>query len=134
MTELIRDTPFGHLVRFVTRNKYLQFAEEKDPSVWTRYIDEKKSGHLAHHGDTSAPEDGTDMSGLGGVRTREDQFALEPPANHHAFRTSSSSSSRTRVGDESGDVNHASGIRVDPEKGKDIHLVSWYGPDDPEVC
>jgi MFS transporter, DHA1 family, multidrug resistance protein len=30
-------------------------------------------------------------------------------------------------------INTASGKPVDPEKGRDIHLVDWYGPDDPEV-
>jgi hypothetical protein len=25
-------------------------------------------------------------------------------------------------------------VRVDPEKGKDLHVVDWYGPDDPQVC
>jgi DHA1 family multidrug resistance protein-like MFS transporter len=30
--------------------------------------------------------------------------------------------------------NEASGVKVDPEKGKDLHVVDWYGPDDPQVC
>ncbi len=124
MAELIRDTAFGHLVRFVSRGKVLQFAEERDPSTWTRYIDEKKSGYMAHHGDAEPPkgEDGAsedvDMEGIGGVRTRE-------------ARTPSDQSSRTRVGEGEGDVNLASGVRVDPEKGRDVHIVSWYGDDDP---
>jgi len=50
MKELIRDTPFGQLVRLVTKNRFFKFTEEEDPSTWTRYIDEKKSGNLAHHG------------------------------------------------------------------------------------
>ncbi|KAK5121017.1 hypothetical protein LTR85_005801 [Meristemomyces frigidus] len=133
MTELIRDTAFGHVVRFLSRGKYLKYQEEADPSIWTRYIDEKKSGYLAHHGDTNPPEDGTDMSGIGGVRTRDDQFTLEAPANRQSMaRSGSDSSSRTRVGDSTANVNHASGIKIDPEKGRDLHMVSWYGPDDPE--
>ena len=46
MTELIRDTAFGHLVRFVSRGKLLQYAEERDPSLYTRFIDEKQNGIL----------------------------------------------------------------------------------------
>jgi DHA1 family multidrug resistance protein-like MFS transporter len=135
MTELIRDTAFGHLVRFLSRGKYLKYAEEADPSTWTRYIDEKKSGYLAHHGDTNPPEDGTDMEGIGGVRTREDEFTLQPPPGRHdPIRTPSESSSKTRVGDEHANINNASGIRVDSEKGRDIHLVSWYGPNDPGMA
>lgn len=122
MAELIRDTAFGHLVRFVSRGKYLKYAEEADPSIWTRYIDEKKSAYLAHHGDTNPPEDNTDLSGIGGVRTREN--------NTSPTRSDSTGSSRTRTGDEN--INEASGVKVDPENGRDIHLVDWYGPDDPE--
>ena len=130
MAELIRDTAFGHLVRFVSRGRYLRFPEEVDPSIWTRYIDEKKSGYLAHHGNTSPPEDDVEMEGIGGVRTRNDKFTLETPPRHSLGRTHSDSSSRTRVGD----VNHASGVKVDSEKGKDLHLVTWYSDTDSGQC
>ncbi|KAF2765031.1 MFS general substrate transporter [Teratosphaeria nubilosa] len=134
MTELIRDTSFGHLVRFVSRGKYLKYQEEADPSIWTRYIDEKKSGYLAHHGNPNPPEDDSEMEGIGGVRTREDQFTLQPPANRQglAQRTSFTDSSKTRVGGQDANINHASGVKIDPEKGRDLHIVSWYGPNDPE--
>lgn len=132
MTELIRDTAFGHLIRFVSRGKYLKYQEEADPSIWTRFIDEKKSGYLAHHGDTNAPEDGAEMEGIGGIRTRDDRYTLEPPANRQSMvRSGSGSTSRTRVGDDNSHVNEVSGIKIDPEKGRDLHMVSWYGPDDP---
>ena len=126
MAELVRDTAFGHVVRFVSRGKYLKFPEEEDPSIWTRYIDEKKSGYLAHHGDTNPPEEGVEMEGIGGVRTRNERFILETPPRHSLGRSQSDSSSRTRVGD----VNHVSGIKVDSEKGKDLHLVTWYSDTD----
>lgn len=142
MIELFRDTAFGHLVRFLSRGKRLQFQEEADPSIWTRFIDEKKSGYLAHHGDTSPPEDGLNLEGIGGVRTREDQFQLAPPSGA-MHRTSSymnelrqMRSKNERDGSESSQdtrVNQASGVAVDPEKGRDIHLVSWYGDKDPGV-
>ena len=121
MTELIRDTAFGHLLRFVTRGKYLKFAEEADPSIWTRFIDEKKSGYLAHHGDTNPPEDDESLHGLGGVRTRENDY----PRDMQRTPSDSSRASSARV-------NQASGIKVDPEKGTDKHVVSWYGDNDPE--
>ncbi|TKA49854.1 hypothetical protein B0A55_13425, partial [Friedmanniomyces simplex] len=112
MAELIRDTAFGHLVRFVTRGRYLKYAEEADPSIWTRYIDEKKSGYLAHHGDANPPEGDAEMEGIGGVRTRDDQFTLQSPATgRDPTRTPSDHSSRTRVADEDGQVNHASGVK-----------------------
>ena len=35
--------------------------------------------------------------------------------------------------DDGHTYNIASGVRVDPEKGKDSHAVDWYGPDDPNI-
>lgn len=129
MTELIRDTAFGHLVRFVSRGKYLKFAEEADPSVWTRYIDEKKSGYLAYHGSAEPPEDGHDFSELQGVRTREAQYSAFPPP--HIARMMSERSVQRSDGSQE-PTNEVSGVPIDSEKGRDIHLVTWYGDDDPE--
>lgn len=113
MTELIRDTAFGHIVRFVSRGKFLQYQEERDPSIWKKFIDEKASGNLAHHGTTDPPVDGEEPE----KENEKDQ------------RSGSESSSRTKVG---GDVNRASGVKVDPEKGKDLEVVTWYNDSDPE--
>jgi DHA1 family multidrug resistance protein-like MFS transporter len=118
VADLIRDSPFGHCVRLVTRNKYFQYPEEKDPNLWKKYVNQEKSGYVAHHGDTQPPdEEVEELRQARGVRERED----------------SESSSRTQVGDGEG-YNHASGVRVDPEKGKDQHVIDWYGPEDPAVC
>lgn len=111
MTDLIRDTAFGHLVRFITRGKYLQFAEEADPTVWTRYLDEKKSGYLAYHGSVEPPEDGFDGAGLEGIRTREAQYSLFPPPRLARQQSASSTASTRRP------VNEISGVPVDDEKG-----------------
>lgn len=125
MAELFRDTAFGHVVRFVTRKKFLKFQEEDDPSIWTRYIDQEKSAYLAHHGDTEPPEDGEEIRGFGGVRTRQDQ-----PVQLDSY-SSTSNSSEARITNNNG-INHASGVPIDPEKGRDYHMVSWYSESDPE--
>lgn len=57
------------------------------------------------------------------MRTRD-----EPIGSH----TLSSASSQTQVPDDGHTYNVASGVRVDPERGKDVHVVDWYGPDDPD--
>ncbi|KNG51256.1 benomyl/methotrexate resistance protein [Stemphylium lycopersici] len=116
MSDLIRDSAFGHIVRLVTRKKYLQYPEEKDPELWKKYVNQEKSGYAAYHGSTEAPENAGDVDELTqahGVRSRDQ-------------RHDSDDSSRT-VGDG---VNEPSGVRVDPEKGRDYHVVDWYGPDD----
>ena len=128
MRDLIRDTAFGQLIRLASGNKFLKYPEEEDAKIWTRFIDEKKSGYLAHHGDTEPPEDGNEMEGLGGVRTREAQYAFYPPPRLFSLERTVSYNSRAG----SVRVNEASGIKVDPEKGRDIHLVTWWGDNDPE--
>lgn len=130
MSELFRDTAFGHLVRFASGGKLFRYQEEIDPSLYKNFIDEKKSGYLAHHGDTNPPEDGTEPETLGGVRTREDQYNLEQPSRLSTNRRSSSE--QTQVDESNRNINHVSGVQVDQEKGRDVHLVSWWGENDPE--
>ncbi|KAI1654291.1 hypothetical protein F4813DRAFT_211589 [Daldinia decipiens] len=36
MATQIRDTQFGHLVRFLSRNKIFRYPDEVDPSLWKR--------------------------------------------------------------------------------------------------
>ncbi|KAG9205955.1 hypothetical protein G6514_006233 [Epicoccum nigrum] len=113
VADLIRDSPFGHIVRLVTRNRCFQYPEEKDPELWKKYVNQEKSGYVAHHGDTSPPEEESEeLRRARGMRERE-----------------GSESSQTEVGDE---YNYASGVKVDQEKGKDHHVVDWFGPDDPQ--
>jgi DHA1 family multidrug resistance protein-like MFS transporter len=115
VSDLIRDSPFGHIVRLVTGRKYFQYPEEKDHELWKKYVSEEKSGNMAHHGTAEPPEkESDDIDRSQGLRARED----------------SDSSSRTHIGEGR---NEASGVRVDPEKGKDKHVIDWYGPDDPQV-
>ncbi|KAF4622684.1 hypothetical protein G7Y89_g14345 [Cudoniella acicularis] len=68
MTTQFRDTKFGHLARFLSRNKLFQYPDEIDPSLWKMPLQQNK----------------------------------------------------------------ASAITGVVEDGKDIYLVDWYGPDDPE--
>lgn len=127
MKGLMRDTAFGQLVRLISGRRFFKYPEEENPDLWKRFIDEKKSGYLAHHGTTQPPENGEEITGLGGVRTRDGHAG---PGREDSDTTSS----RTHVGE---DVNEASGVKIDSEKGRDINLVSWYGPDDaenPQVC
>ncbi|KAL6708500.1 GTPase-activating protein [Coniothyrium glycines] len=117
VADLIRDSAFGHVVRLVTKNKAFQYPEEKDPSLWKKYVSEEKSGHAAYHGSTEAPEGKESIDALNdarGISQRENN---------------SRTSSQTHVGE---DCNEASGVKVDPEKGKDLHVIDWYGDNDPQ--
>jgi hypothetical protein len=51
--ELFRDTVAGQLLRVVARGKVLQYEEDRDPSVWKRYVDKEKSGQVVRLPSTS---------------------------------------------------------------------------------
>ncbi|KAL8832533.1 MAG: hypothetical protein Q9191_000215 [Dirinaria sp. TL-2023a] len=117
MSELIRDTVFGHCVRFITRANVLRYAEEKDPSLWKRYLHEEKTNHMAHHGHLGEETIKSDESdeGNGGLAD------TEPPFND----SSSTQFERTRT-------TNTVGQKIDQEKGRDVNIVEWFGDDDPE--
>lgn len=103
MSDLIRDSFFGHTIRLISNGRVLHYPEELDPSIWQRYINEKKSANMAMYGKTEIPE----------------SESKDTP------RDSKSPSLSSGNGDNR---------PVDAEKGRDVYLVDWYGPDDPEVC
>lgn len=107
MAELIRDTAFGHLLRVILRGRVLQYAEDKDPSLWRQYMSEEKTRRMAHHGNT-------------------DRLSNKDRPAH-----SSEESSRTRAGSEQ-DVNEPTGQPIDPEKGRNLNVVDWFDENDPE--
>ena len=114
MAELIRDTVFGHCVRFITKGKLLQYAEEKDPRLWKQYIDRDQTINMAIYGN---PE------------------GTEPKDTS----PSSEDSSQTRTADV-GQPEHnqlhstITAQKVDTEHGRDMTMVTWFGDNDPEVA
>ncbi|KAF2097291.1 MFS transporter [Rhizodiscina lignyota] len=129
MSRFVRDTAFGHIVRFASGGRWLLYPEEKDTTLWKKWVNEKKSGYAAHHGTTDPHSEDTDVEdeeGLGGIRTRE---AKEKEIE--GGLPDSTESSRTRQPLEEGMYNQASGVKIDPEKGRDMHLID-FTPGDPE--
>ncbi|KAF2637097.1 benomyl/methotrexate resistance protein [Massarina eburnea CBS 473.64] len=117
VNDLIRDSAFGQIVRLASRGRIFPYAEELDSSLWKKFVNEEKSGHIAHHGDTNAAENGSEeeeeeLSAAQGVRARE--------------------TGQRYSGFSGREVNEVSGVKVDPEKGKDRFVIDWYGDDDPE--
>ncbi len=115
MAELLRDTVFGHLVRLITKGKVLQYAEEKDPSLWKQYIDREQTKNMALFGNLEGTES-------------------EEKKDH----SPSEESSQTRNGDADQPEHNRlhstiTAQRVDTEKGRDTTMVTWFGDDDPEV-
>lgn len=121
MKELFRDTVTGHAIRFLTKGKVLPYEEERDPSLWKRYIDKEKSGRMAHHGHTGEAED---------EEKQEDTNEQQPTNGDYHLRHSSD----TQVASpDNARRNEVSGVVIDPEKGRDATIVTWFSDDDPEV-
>ncbi|CAG8977637.1 hypothetical protein HYALB_00006587 [Hymenoscyphus albidus] len=126
MRELFRDSTFGHVVRLVTRGRVLQFEEESNPSLWERYVDREKSGRMAHHGHVGEEEKGPSKETEGNYHDGRQSEQRQTNAEDNRV------SSDTRTESNEQQRNAASGAAVDPEKGRDVTVVTWYGEHDPE--
>ena len=117
MADLIRDTVFGHFVRLITNHRYLQYAEERDPKLWKQYLDREQTKNMALYGNTNGPS--------------EDEKSEKEGVN-----TPSGESSETNIDGEEREQQLSSTITgqvIDPEKGRDVTMVTWFGDNDPEV-
>ncbi|KAK2626858.1 hypothetical protein QTJ16_004033 [Diplocarpon rosae] len=162
MAELVRDTAFGKCLRLLSGGRAMQYEEERDFSLWERYVDAEKSGRMAHHGTTEEEKQGNERQG-GGEEDSEnfdgrvaekpeetgdrneiarspDQLAFRQrdigtnePRSDPGANADSRRSSGTRVASgENRRTNAFSGVFVDPEKGRDVTIVTWFGDNDPE--
>ena len=55
MSDLFRESVFGHFIRLISNNRLLQYAEEKDPKIWKQYIDHGQTKNMALHGNAAGP-------------------------------------------------------------------------------
>lgn len=123
----MRDTAFGEVVRLITRNRVFKYPEEEDPEHWKNYLNEEKSGWLAYHGQTQPPENASEETLQHAQRMRTGSGQ----ANNGGLPRDSTQTDATYI---DGTYNEVSGMKVDPEKGKDKHLIDWYDENDREVC
>jgi MFS transporter, DHA1 family, multidrug resistance protein len=124
MSDLFRDSTAGQLIRLVTRNRVLQYPEERDSTLYEKYINVEKSANLARTGTTkSKPSDESEKA------KKLDQSPVLAPED----QASSANSSTSTLADPNALVNVPSGQPVDPERGRDGHVVDWFGDNDQEV-
>ena len=130
MSDLFQDTVFGHAVRFISKGRVIQFAEERDSSLWKQYLDRDQTKNMAlygHPGDQTPEE----------KQERDSAPVSEMQSYAHTNGNgaiSSEESSQTRVGDGEHQLSSTiTGQRIDPEKGRDVTMVTWFGENDPEV-
>lgn len=121
MSELIRDTVFGHFVRLITNGRMLQYAEERDPTLWKQYLDREQTMNMALHGNTEGPPSEEKLE-RDDTRVSSEESSQTQVANGHQREQQEHQLSSTITGQ-----------RIDTEKGRDITMVTWYGDNDPEV-
>jgi MFS transporter, DHA1 family, multidrug resistance protein len=123
MYDLLRDTFFSRCVRLASGGRLFKYPEEQDPTMWQRYIDTEKSKHMARHGKPTPPEGAE----------QEKQGSTAGPSQDNRPRDSRTSSATQVVNETHDALFNGNKRHVDPEKGKDSYIVSWYGDNDPEV-
>ena len=102
MSELFRDTVAGQFLRLVTGKRILQYPEERDPSIWERYLNVEKSANMALHGSTSRPEE---------IRRKPtNESSTVPPSNEAAEKQQES--------DEKLYYDQAAPLADDKERGE----------------
>ncbi|KAK4942684.1 GTPase-activating protein [Elasticomyces elasticus] len=135
MAELFRDTVAGQFIRLITGRKILQYPEERDPSIWQKYLNVEKSANMAMHGSTDPPSAEEKERLDTNASPSEDDANLQSPDHnsHHQRRGSpAESSTTTTVDNDNRLVNTLSNTKVDVEKGRNADIVDWYGPEDPD--
>ncbi|MCJ1403583.1 hypothetical protein MMC11_006806 [Xylographa trunciseda] len=112
MSELIRDTVFGHLLRYLTGGKLFPYAEDRDPSLWKRYIHDEKTMRMAHHGHTGEEK----------AEEQEQADTTDAPRSREGISRDSSATRR-----ESNIQTNALGHPIDPENGRDTNVnpMNW---------
>lgn len=122
--DIVRDSAFGHLVRKLTKNRYFQYPEERDLSVATKSYNVEKTKIICKYGQTTVPEDDKSTHSSDFEKEEKD---TEKPQNQRAL------GSDTTLNNHASSKKNVVDAPVDHERGRDVTIVDWEGPDDPEV-
>ncbi|KAJ5493072.1 Caffeine resistance protein 5 [Penicillium diatomitis] len=151
MASVVRDAPFGQLVRYLTNNKYFQYPEERPdfelPEVWRQLISDSacttatfgKSEKLplgqptlAAQGDAAAAARKEQTLGSEDSVDSESEAATEV-IDHVSSRHSFEYTQSRLEADEVHEIEKTKSIPIQPKKTKDgTILVDWYFTDDQE--
>lgn len=158
MVDVIRDAPIGQLIRFLTRNKYLQYPDEKPdfklPQLWQQFVDDhtlvvhdcpasslSSTVPVGEGNSTACPSEKETEMGQGRQNQHEQVIdgryqERQEPMELRCTQSPIESAvlpvpQQTAEGDCS--ANRAKSIPVVPEIGNDrTILVDWYDNDDAE--
>ena len=139
MTDLIREAPLGQLIRLITRNKVLQYPEEKPdfelPSTYRDVIEGKNSSPGSRSGSLATPPE----------TEKEIEKQLSLPDRNATTDLEAATLTRTKsrtatapFSDERFEVENELALErtkttpIAPQKTSDGNiLVDWYTTDDP---
>jgi DHA1 family multidrug resistance protein-like MFS transporter len=142
MLDLIRESAVGQTIRFISRNRLLQYPEEKSdfqlPIQYTSQLNhDEKSGSRRHDSSPSNdpvhPPAEEDSAAESGVVEDEDKEleALGMVKTRGSIRSAPYTNERLRAEQEL-DLERSRTIPIIPQKTLDgIVLVDWYTTDDP---
>jgi hypothetical protein len=124
MASFFHDTVFGQLLRLLSPGNFMQYPDEKDPTILQRYVGTNTDGHptdlRSQNSHEVYPNNATANTEL-------------PPSSHILDQTASQNTSNNKEADGE-EQNNDGSISLDPEEGYDKNIVDWYGDMDLEVC
>ncbi|KAJ3457366.1 hypothetical protein MRS44_014507 [Fusarium solani] len=151
MADIIRDAPLGQVIRFVTRNKYLKYPEEKEdfklPDPWITLMNnpdaivedapvENLTVAASSASSTVAADDDTKPKPKNSEPEHDEdpEKADRPPLRLQRTRSAQDTQAYTADrlhADEEHEIEKVQSIPIVPKKTKDgAILVDWYYSDD----
>lgn len=126
MEAVIRDAPFGQLVRFVTNNKFFQYPEEKPdfklPDTWLQLLNSGNAGETFGEKQKAIPQD-----------TNQSSEHSSESLSRASTQDSLPFTEARLEADEQHEIEKTLSIPITPKKTKDgAILVGWYYSDDSE--
>lgn len=136
MSDIIREAPLGQFIRFVTRNKYFQYPEEKPdfeiPEAYRTAIEDKTAGSRSGSGSLVSPSPAEkEKQFLEGHGPADLETATLARTISRRSATAPFSEERLEVENEL-KLERTKTIPIAPQKTSDGNiLVDWYTTDDP---
>ncbi|KAF6795011.1 Transporter mfs1-like protein 1 [Colletotrichum musicola] len=139
MAQIIRDAPIGQLIRFFTRNKFLQYPEEKPdfqlPQQWLDVLNSEKTvGDAPVQAGTASSSASTTTNTDAENKNADDPAPYGAPAARTRTREETTPYTQDRLeADEIHEIERTQSVPIAPRKTKDgAVLVDWYFSDDAE--
>lgn len=135
MSDLIREAPIGQIIRFITRNKFLKYPEEKPgfdlPEAYRDAIEGKSPTSRSDSSITPPPQDVEKEAPSLEIPSRNDLEAAVLTRTKSRTATTPFSEERLELENELA-LERTKTIPIAPQKTSDGNiLVDWYSTDDP---